>query len=236
MPDEEIIENENTENSVGDNTASTYDYSTLEDWLSNKVSVNESVIGDVKRKRTLYFLRKKSDLTGMTDAQKVSAWQWLGYKQESLATANNYDEEEMEDVRGDVWNDIVDKNENIDMSECRINKDHTPFLDTMFKYTLCGIEEYLEDYEILFVYDWLNAVSNKQGYETAEKLCRLVSNVTATLDNLGNQSFTTADVNLSGISEGEIGRCVIVNGKPQKSISNTGAGTMLKWYDDSAIV
>lgn len=214
MPDEEIIEQTEQEG-LEDNMAGTT-YTKLEDWLANNVSVDDSVIGDVKRKRTLLFLRKKSELTGMTDAQKVTAWVWVGYKQENLVAANNYDEEEIEDVRGNIWNDIIDKNESIELSECRINKDQTAYLDTMFKYTLCGIEEYLEDYELLFVYEWLNAIANS-GTTVVGKLCRYVSDVTATLDNLGNQSFTTADVTLNGINEGEMGICQIIDNKPKKN-------------------
>lgn len=233
MPDEEVIIEEENQEGVEDNMAGTT-YTKLEDWLANNVSVDDSVLGDVKRKRTLLFLRKKSELTGMTDAQKVAAWVWVGYKQENLVAANNYDEEEIEDVRGNIWNDIIDKNESIELSECRINKDQTAYLDTMFKYTLCGIEEYLEDYELLFVYDWLTAIDNG-GTNPKGKLCRYVSNVTATLDNLGNQSFTTADITFNGINDGEIGYCILVNNKPQKN-ATTNTATMAKWADAGNIV
>lgn len=232
MPDEEIIEQTEQEG-LEDNMAGTT-YTTLEDWLANNVAVDDSIVGDIKRKRTQIFLRKASEMTGKTAAQKVASWTWLGYKQESLAVANNYDEEDIEDVRGSIWTDIVDKNESFELSECRINKDQTAYLDTMFKYTLCGIEEYLQDYELLFVYDWLDATANS-GSTPVGKLCRYVSNATATLDNLGNQSFTTADVTFNGINEGEMGYCVLVDGMPQKS-SSTNTATMAKWADGSDIV
>ena len=144
--------------------------------------------GDVKRNKFVLFGKKGTE-------DKFVA---LGYKQESAAISNNYDTSDMTDVLGVKYNDINDKNETIEMSEYHINKDKSAFRDTAFTYTLAGLESELNDYTLLMVCGWL---TNEDG----AMLARQVENCTLSLDNLGGQSFTMADVTFSGIGRGTFG-------------------------------
>lgn len=153
--------------------------------------------GDAKREKFVLYARKGS--TGDYEA--------IGYKQESAAISNNYDTNTLTDILGVKYNDIQDKDEQIEMSEYHINKDKSAFLDEAFQYTLAGLEADLNDYELIMVCHWLVDSSS-------HPLARKVTGVTLTLDNLGGQSYTMADVTFSGISRGEMGYVTITDGQP----------------------
>jgi len=144
--------------------------------------------GDVKRELFVVYLRETDNDT----------WTPLGYKQESAAVANNYEETSVKDVLGNVYKDITSKEEEIDMSEYKIHDTKSAFLDKIWKYTMGGLENLLNSYQLLMVCGWLQD-SNDQ------MLARKVDNVTANIDNMGGQGFTTADLKISGISRGEFG-------------------------------
>lgn len=146
--------------------------------------------GDVKRKKFVLFAKKGSG--------EDTTYEAIGYKQESAAIANNYDTTELTDVLGTKYNEINDKNESIEMSEYHINKDKSAFLDEAFQYTIAGLENQLNDYDLLMVFSWLTDSSGKM-------LARHITNCSLSLDNLGGQSFTMADVTFGGISDGELG-------------------------------
>lgn len=144
--------------------------------------------GDVKRNKFVIFARKGTEGT----------FEAIGYKQESAAISNNYDTTEMTDILGVKYSEINDKNESIEMSEYHINKNKSAFLDTAFSYTIAGLESELNDYTLLMVCGWL--VNDKGAM-----LARQVEGCSLSLDNLGGQSFTMADVTFGGISRGEFG-------------------------------
>lgn len=144
--------------------------------------------GDVKRNKFVLFARKGS--TGDYEA--------IGYKQESAAIANNYDTTEMTDILGNKYNEINGKNESIEMSEYHINKNKSAFLDQAFSYTVAGLEQEMTDYDLLMVFGWM-------VNEAGAMMARHVPNCTLTLDNLGGQSYTMADVSFGGIGQGEFG-------------------------------
>ena len=146
------------------------------------------VTGDVKREAFVVYLRKDS----------TDDWHPLGYKQESAAISNNYEEENIKDVLGNVYNDITSKAEEIDMSEYKIHSTHSPFLDDIWKATLAGLENTLNSYQLLMVCSWLQNSSDAM-------LARMVENVSVNLDNMGGQGYTTADLKISGISRGVFG-------------------------------
>ena len=144
--------------------------------------------GDVKREAFIVYLRKDS----------TDDWHALGYKQESAAIANNYEEESIKDILGNVYNDITSKAEEIDMSEYKIHSTHSPFLDDIWKATLAGLENTLNSYQLLMVCSWLQNTNH-------DMLARMVENVSVNLDNMGGQGYTTADLKISGISKGVFG-------------------------------
>ena len=146
--------------------------------------------GDVKRNKFVLFAKKGSS--------ESSTYEAIGYKQESAAIANNYDTTELTDILGTKYKEINDKSESIEMSEYHINKDKSAFLDEAFKYTIAGLENQLNDYDLLMVFSWLVDSSGKM-------LARHITDCTLTLDNLGGQAYTMADVTFSGISDGEYG-------------------------------
>ncbi len=151
-------------------------------------SFEHSGTGDVKRELFVIFGRKGN----------TGDFIPLGYKQESAAIENNYDENSVRDVLGQVYNDIISKDEQISMSEYHINPSASPFLDTAWMYTLAGLESELADYELLMVSAWL---VDDSGHFFA----REVSGVRLKLDNMGGQSYSMADVTFSGISRGKFG-------------------------------
>lgn len=157
----------------------------LKEFLS---TFNHTETGDVKRNKFVLFAKKGT----------AEAFEAIGYKQESAAIANNYDTTEMTDILGVKYAEINDKNETIEMSEYHINKDKSAFLDEAFKYTVAGLESELNDYTLLMVFGWLVDESNAM-------FARQIENCSLTLDNLGGQSFTMADVTFSGISKGTFG-------------------------------
>lgn len=144
--------------------------------------------GDVKRELFIIFGRKGN----------TGDFIPLGYKQESAAIENNYNENSVRDVLGQVYNDIISKDEQISMSEYHNNPSASPFLDTAWLYTLANLESELEDYELLMVSAWLIDADGNF-------FARDVSGVRLKLDNMGGQSYTMADVTFSGISRGKFG-------------------------------
>lgn len=144
--------------------------------------------GDVKRNKFVLFAKKGDSGT----------YEAIGYKQESAAISNNYDTTEMTDILGTKYAEKNDKNETIEMSEYHINKSKSAFLDEAFKYTVAGLENELNDYTLLMVFGWLTDADGGM-------LAREISGCTLTLDNLGGQSFTMADVTFSGIGKGTFG-------------------------------
>lgn len=143
--------------------------------------------GDVQRKKFVLYAKK-----GEGDFEAI------GYKQESAAIANNYDTQDITDVLGNKYTEINAKNETVSMSEYRINKDHSAFLDEAFSLTLAGLEDKLKDYTLLFVCAWLVDGSGNM-------LARQVENCSLTLDNMGGQAYTMSDVTFSGIGQGVFG-------------------------------
>lgn len=153
--------------------------------------------GDVKRNKFVLWAKKGNETT----------WTPIGYKQESASISNNYDSSTITDILGNKYTDINDKDEQIEMSEYHINPSASEFLDKAFALTLAGMEQELNDYQLLMECKWL-------VNEDDEELGRLVTGVTLQLDNLGGQSFTMADVTWSGISRGDMGTVTFTNGQP----------------------
>lgn len=147
--------------------------------------------GDVKRNKFVLYVKKGTDL-------ESSAWEAVGYKQESAAISNNYDTSDITDILGKKYSDKKDKNETIDLSEYHLNKDKAKFLDDAVKYTVAGLETELNDYSLLMVFGWLVD-------STGKMLARKVDDCTLTSDNIGGQTFTMSDVSFSAISRGVFG-------------------------------
>ena len=150
--------------------------------------------GDVKRELFVVYLREKS----------TDDWTALGYKQESAGIENNYEEESVKDILGDVWNDVTSKDEQINMSEYKIHDERSDFLNNIWKCTLGGLENMLNNYELLMVCGWLKDTNQQM-------LARHVENVTVRIDNMGGQGYTTSDLQISGISRGEFGTVASLN-------------------------
>lgn len=141
---------------------------------------------DIKRKLLAIYIKNDGD----------SAYELLGYKQESMSVASNYDSSDMTDVTGATYTDVGSKAEKIEMSEYHINPAKTKFLEEAIKLKLSDQEEEMQNYSILTVYGFLR---NTDGacLATEETGCTVI------LDNLGGQGFTTNDVNitLSGVKK-----------------------------------
>lgn len=150
--------------------------------------------GDVKRELFVIYLREDSN----------DDWTPLGYKQESAGVENNYEEESVKDILGDVWNDITSKDEQINMSEYKIHDTRSAFLDNIWKLTLAGLENMLNSYQLLIVCGWLTDSNDKM-------LARQVDNVAVRIDNMGGQGYTTSDLKISGISQGTFGTVASLN-------------------------
>lgn len=153
---------------------------------------------DIKREALAHYIRK-----GDTED-----WEMLGYKQESVAVASNYESNTFSDVTGATYNDITDKAETIEMSEYIVNAEKTKFLDEAIKCKIADLEEEMQDYEILTVYGF---------YRNAEDKCLAVleKNCTVVLDNLGGQGFTHSDVNITLSGEKTYGTVDEIVKKPQ---------------------
>ncbi len=134
---------------------------------------------DIKRKSLAQYI-KRGD----------STYEMLGYKQESVTTASNYESNTVTDVTGVTYNDITGKAEAIEMSEYIINPKKTKFLEEAIKLKLSNQEEEMQDYTILTVYGFLRD-KNGNCLATEETGCSVV------LDNLGGQGFTHSDVNIT---------------------------------------
>lgn len=135
---------------------------------------------DVKRKVLAHYIKKADD----------EAFEMLGYKQESVAVASNYEENTVTDVTGVTYNDITGKAESIEMSEYIVNPNKTKFLEEAIKLKVTDQEEEMQDYEILTVYGFLRDSSGK-CMATLEKGCSVK------LDNLGGQGFAHSDVTIT---------------------------------------
>ncbi len=135
---------------------------------------------DIKRKVLAHYIRKSGD----------EKFEMLGYKQESVSVASNYDENAINDVTGASYNDITGKAETIEMSEYIINPKKTAFLEEAIKLKAADLEEEMQDYEILTVYGFLRD-SDSKCLATLESDCSVV------LDNIGGQGFTHNDVKIT---------------------------------------
>lgn len=135
---------------------------------------------DVKRKALAHFIRKGA--TGEFEA--------LGYKQESVSVASNYEENTVTDVLGKTYNDITGKAESIEMSEYIVNPKMTKFLEEAIKLKIADREEEMQDYDILTVYGFLRD-SDGKCMATVESGCSVK------LDNLGGQGFAHSDVTVT---------------------------------------
>lgn len=135
---------------------------------------------DIKREALAHYIRKSGD----------ENWEMLGYKQESVTVASNYETNAVTDVTGITYNDITSKAETIELSEYVVNPKKTAFLEDAIKLKLSNQEEEMQDYEILTVYGFLRDADNNC-------LATLETGCTVILDNLGGQGFTHSDVNIT---------------------------------------
>lgn len=134
---------------------------------------------DVKRKMLAQYIKRGE-----------GKFELLGYKQESVSVASNYDESPITDVTGITYNDINGKAESIEMSEYRVNPKKTMFLEEAIKLKLSDQEEEMQDYDVLTVYGFLRDNEGKC-------LSTLESGCTVVLDNLGGQEYTHSDVKIT---------------------------------------
>lgn len=152
---------------------------------------------DIKRKALAQYIRKSSD----------SDFEMLGYKQESVSVASNYESNTVTDVTGVTYNDITGKAETVEMSEYVVNPKKTVFLEEAIKLKLSNQEEDMQDYEILTVYGFLR---NSEG----ACLATLESGCTVVLDNLGGQGFTHSDVSITLSGQKTYGAVVEITAVP----------------------
>lgn len=134
---------------------------------------------DVKRKMLAQYIKRGE-----------GSFELLGYKQESVSVASNYDESTVTDVTGTTYNDINGKAESVEMSEYLVNPKKTLFLEEAIKLKLSDQEEEMQNYDVLTVYGFLRDSEGKC-------LATLESGCTVVLDNLGGQGFTHSDVKIT---------------------------------------
>lgn len=134
---------------------------------------------DIKRKALAQYI-KKAD----------GSYEMLGYKQESVTTASNYETNTVTDVTGITYNDVTGKAESIELSEYIVNPKKTMFLEEAIKLKLSNQEEDMQDYTVLTVYGFLR---NSEG----KCLATEETNCSVLLDNLGGQGFTHSDVTVT---------------------------------------
>lgn len=135
---------------------------------------------DIKRKVLAHYIKKADG----TDFEP------LGYKQESVSVASNYEENTVTDVTGATYNDITGKAESIEMSEYIINPKMTAFLEEAIKLKIADREEDMQDYEVLTVYGFLRDDDGKC-------MATLETGCSVKLDNLGGQGFAHSDVTIT---------------------------------------
>lgn len=135
---------------------------------------------DIKRKVLAHYIRKAGEET----------FEMLGYKQESVSVASNYEENTVTDVTGTTYNDITGKAETIEMSEYVINPKKTAFLEEAIKLKIANLEEEMQDYDLLTVYGFMRD-SDGKCLATLEEGCAVK------LDNLGGQGFAHSDVTVT---------------------------------------
>lgn len=155
--------------------------------------------GDVKRHRLAIFAKKASEVD--------SEFEYLGYKTEEMSISNNYENEELEDVRGDKYNDIIGKAESIEMSACRFNKNHSKIAENGAMMALSGLEDLMNDYIVLIVAEW-------RQNEGKAMWGRQIENCRLTVDNIGQSNYCAGDCTFSGISDGDVGTVTIKDKKP----------------------
>lgn len=154
--------------------------------------------GDIKRHRLSIFAKKASE---------EEDFEYLGYKIQDASISNNYNTEDIADIRGDKYSDITEKNESIEMSGYRFNKNHSRLAEQGAMMTLANLESLMDDYIILIVAEW------RQNEEGA-MFGRQISNCRLTVDNIGQSSYCAGDCTFSGISDGEYGTVTVTNKKP----------------------
>lgn len=135
---------------------------------------------DIKRRALAHYIKK----TGGEE------YELLGYKQESVSVASNYEENTVTDVTGATYSDITGKAESIEMSEYSVNPNKTTFLEEAIKLKIGNLEEEMQDYDVLTVYGFLRDSSGKC-------LATLETGCSVKLDNLGGQGFTHSDVTIT---------------------------------------
>lgn len=134
---------------------------------------------DIKRKALAQYIKKGE-----------GSYEMLGYKQESVTTASNYETNTVTDVTGITYNDVTGKAESIELSEYIVNPKKTVFLEEAIKLKLSNQEEDMQDYTVLTVYGFLRNAEGK-CLATEEVNCSVL------LDNLGGQGFTHSDVTVT---------------------------------------
>ncbi len=147
--------------------------------LTSTDNATEVGKADIKRKALAQYIKRGN-----------GAYEMLGYKQESVSTASNYEENTKTDVTGTNYNDIIGKAESIEMSEYVVNPKKTVFLEEAIKLKLSDQEEEMQDYTVLTVYGFLRDTSGK-CLATEETGCSVK------LDNLGGQGFTRNDITIT---------------------------------------
>ena len=147
--------------------------------LTSNDSAEDVGKSDIKRKMLAHYIRR-----GDGD------FEMLGYKQESVSVASNYEEDTKNDVTGATYNDLDAKAETIEMSEYLVNPKKTAFLEEAIKLKLSDQEEDMQDYDVLTVYGFMRDSEGKC-------LATLESGCTVVLDNLGGQGSTHSDVKIT---------------------------------------
>ena len=150
--------------------------------LSSTGNVTDVGSADIKRKMLAVQIKKASESN--------SAYELLGYRQESMSVASNNDTSDINDVNGFSYTDFKGKNEKIEMSEYHINPKKTKFLEEAIKLKISDQEDEMQDYTVLIVYGFLRDTEGN-CLATEETNCTVI------LDNLGGQGYTTQDVNIS---------------------------------------
>ena len=147
--------------------------------LSSTGNAEDAGTVDIRRKMLAHFIK-----------HGAGAYELLGYKQESIAVASNYDSADITDVTDTTYTDINSKAEKIEMSEYRINPSKTKFFEEALKLKISDQEEAMQDYTVLTVYGFYRD-EDGNCLATEETGCTVI------LDNLGSQGFTMSDVNIT---------------------------------------
>lgn len=152
---------------------------------------------DIKRKMFAIYIKKAGD----------EAYEMIGYKQESVSVGSNYETEDMEDVTGASYSDIISKTDKIEMTEYRINPEKTKFLEEAIKLKISDQEEDMQDYTVLRAYGFYRDTTN-------QVLCTEEENCSVVLDNLGGQGFTMSDVTITCSGQKKYGTISEISANP----------------------